>query len=91
MAEVKIGELREKLDHYLKLARQGEQVVVTEDGKPVAVISPTGQTPEEAAMWKLVAQGKVRWSGGKPKGSAHPVKLRGGPSMAQTVIEGREE
>lgn len=91
MVQVGVRELKARLSHYLKRASQGEPVIVTERGKPVAVIGPATQASETAFLWKLVAEGKVRWSGGKPKGSEHPVRLRGGPSMAQTIIEGREE
>jgi hypothetical protein len=31
----------------------------------------------------------ARWGGGKPRGSARSAKLRKGPPMSRTVIEGR--
>lgn len=93
--EVGIRELKAKLSYYLRRVREGEQVIVTDRGEPVAIINPAPRDanldPVAAALWKLVAEGKANWSGGKPKGSDQPVTLKGGPSMAQTIIEDRED
>jgi tetratricopeptide (TPR) repeat protein len=43
----------------------------------------------EASLRQLADSGFGSWSGGKPKGSKHPVKLAPGPSITELVHEGR--
>ena len=43
----------------------------------------------ELQLWDLVDAGVASWSGGKPKGSKHPVKLTPGPSITEMVFEAR--
>lgn len=89
MATVGVKELKNRLSEYLRRAREGERVVVTERGRPIAVISAAVEAPVDPGLESLVRAGLARWGGGKPRGSARPVKLRKGPPMSQTVIEGR--
>ena len=53
---VGIRKLRENLSHYLDLAKGGEEVVVTERGKPVVRIGAC----KRDKLAELVAQGRVR-------------------------------
>jgi Flp pilus assembly protein TadD len=43
----------------------------------------------EASLWKLVDDGFVEWSGGKPRGTNRPVRLTPGPPVSDYVIEDR--
>jgi len=65
---------------------------VTRRGKPVAVMMPV-ESPEDRispGLRKLIAEGVVEWSGGKPRGMDKPIKLRGkGPTMSEMVLEDR--
>ena len=88
MTAVGIRELKNRLSQYLKRVRGGERLVVTERGKPVAIISPPHVDRVDRHIEALLREGLVRWGGGKPKGSRRPVKIKG-PSIAETVIEGR--
>lgn len=88
MAAVGIRELKNQLSRYLKRVRAGERLVVTERGKPVAIISPPPVGELGRHIETLLRTGVVRWHGGKPKGSSRPARIRG-PSVAQAVIEGR--
>jgi antitoxin (DNA-binding transcriptional repressor) of toxin-antitoxin stability system len=72
-----------RLGEFLARVKTGERVIVMERGRPIAVISPPG-----IAMETVVRAGGVRWTGGKPRGSDRPTRMRG-PSMARAVIEGR--
>jgi prevent-host-death family protein len=49
---VSIRELKSRLSHYLRLARKGESVVITDRGLPIGRIVPIGQDLEQrlAAM-----------------------------------------
>lgn len=43
----------------------------------------------EAGLWRMVDDGLANWSGGKPKGSTHPVKVSPGPPVSDYVIQDR--
>ena len=88
MTAVGIRELKNQLSQYLKRVRGGERLVVTERGKPVAIISPPHASGADKHIEALLREGLARWGGGKPKGSRRPAKIKG-PSIAETVIEGR--
>ncbi len=60
MIEVGVRELKNSLSSYLRRVRQGETVVVTDRGVPVARMIPAG-VPEHLA--KLMADVLVTWSG----------------------------
>lgn len=89
MATVGVRELKSRLSEYLRRARDGERVVVTDRGQPVAVISAPSEPPIDAYLEALARQGLLRRGIGKPRGSSRPVRLKKGPPMSQTVIEGR--
>ena len=78
------GEIRE----YLRLAQKGEKVVLTEDGRPIAVLAGIDERPETRGLWELVDSGQASWKGGKPKGSVRPVKVHG-QSASSMVLEDR--
>ena len=88
MTAVGVRELKNQLSHYLRRVRAGEQLVVTERGRPVAVIAPPAVPVPDRHLEGLLRQGIVRWSGGKPKGARRPPKIKG-PTVAQAVIEDR--
>ncbi len=90
MTQVGITALRDHLSKYLHLARGGEKVVVTDHGRPIAVLTGIEEDQELRQAWDLVDAGLADWSGGKPRGSKKPVTLRGGgKSAAEIVIEDR--
>jgi len=88
MTTVGIRELKAHLSEYIRLASEGEKIVVTHRGKDVAII----QAPDAqyVGLRHLMESGKVKWSGGKPKGpTGPPIKSKGGP-ISQTVLDMRE-
>lgn len=66
-------------------ARQGERILVTERGEPVAELIPLSS--ERVALLRAAAEGHLSWDGGKPKG-LRGVVVRGEP-VAETVIRDR--
>ena len=68
---------------YLRRVREGQALLITVRGLPVARLSPM-----ENSMAALEAEGLVDWSRGKPHGSSHPASARGG-LIADLVIENR--
>ena len=88
MAVIGIRELKNRLSYYLGQVKKGRTIHVAERGHQVAIIIPLPRDADEEAVWRLVRSGRASWSGGKPEGSRHPVKVIG-PSVAQAVIEDR--
>jgi prevent-host-death family protein len=88
MVAVGIRELKNRLSQYLKRVGAGERVLVTERGRPVAVISPPSVTPADRRIEAMLREGVARWAGGKPRGAPRPPRIKG-PSVARAVIEDR--
>lgn len=85
MTTVGVRELKNRLSEYLDRVQSGERLVVSERGRPVAVILPAGIDPR---LEELLRDRVVRWDGGKPRGSSRAPKIKG-PTVTQAVIEGR--
>lgn len=85
MISVGIKELKAKLSSYVDKVRHGENIVITEHGKEVALIIPISR--ERKAIKLLIDSGKARWFGGKPEGLEN-IKIKG-RSLSKTILEER--
>ena len=83
-----IRELKNRLSEVLRRVRRGETVTVTERGRPVALLVPLRPKPTDETLRRLVASGRLAWSGGKPAGAAKAARVRG-PSVSDAVVEDR--
>ena len=54
-ARVGIAELRDSLSRHIAAVKKGDEIVVTDHGRPVARIVPAGSSKLDA----LIAQGRV--------------------------------
>lgn len=92
MSAVGIKELKNRLTHYLRRTKQGEEVVVTDRGKPIALIQPirsASQTASrEARLARLAALGLVTLPTRQPRKRVRPVKISG-PPVSQAILEDR--
>jgi prevent-host-death family protein len=89
MQSVGVRDLKNRLSHHLKRVRAGARLTVTERGRPIATLVPVEQPDDDQAwIWRMVARGEATWSGGKPKGSKNPPRLKGSP-MSDAVLEDR--
>jgi prevent-host-death family protein len=88
VATVGVRELKNRLSEFLRRAGEGERITVTDRGRTVAVIVPPDTTAEAARVATMVREGIASWSGGKPRGAARPVRVRG-QALARTVVEER--
>ena len=85
--EVGIREFKNGASAFIERVEQGEVITVTRRGKPVARMVPTDMPP---VLARLMAEGRLSWTGGKPDLRPPRVRLRGeGPTAADYVIEGR--
>lgn len=85
MVSVGIKELKAKLSSYVDKAQRGEQIIITEHGKEVALIIPISN--ERKAISSLIESGKAHWSGGKPRG-INRIRIKG-KALSKTVLEKR--
>lgn len=87
MAEsVGVRELKNRTSRLIDRVEHGEVVTVTKRGKPVARIVPA-DIPK--GISRMIAEGRLKWSGRKPR-LPKPTPLRGsGKTAAEYVAEGR--
>ncbi len=85
MIIVGIRELKAKLSSYVGKVANGEEVIITDHGREIAVVMPI--SAERRAVRTLIDSGMAKWSGGKPKGKTG-VKVKGKP-VSETVLEER--
>jgi prevent-host-death family protein len=87
MSTVGVRELKNSLTRYLRRTKQGEEVIVTERGNPIALIQPIKRADKavslEAKLARLAAEGLVTlptqkpsngsdWSGSRVNRSQRP-------------------
>jgi prevent-host-death family protein len=89
MDTVGIRELKAHLSRHLKRVRAGGRITVTERGRSIATITPVEPPVDVAWARRLVAQGRANWSGGKPAGSRHPVRVKSTKTVADAILEDR--
>ncbi len=92
MSTVGVKELKNRLTYYLRRTKQGEEVIVTERGKPIALIqriqSVERAASREARLASLAAQGLVTLPSRKLTKRIRRVKV-GGPRLSQIILEDR--
>jgi len=92
MSTVGIRDLKNRLTRYLRQTKHGEEIVVTERGKPIALLMPISSakrvTSLEARLAQLAAQGILTPPTRKPLRRLRPVKVSGRP-LSRIVIEDR--
>lgn len=92
--QVSIREMKNGLSKYLKLVQMGQDVVVTDRGRPVARLTLVASTPEDLeaeAIKRILALPWVRAGNGrKLKGASKPIRLKAGDkTAAEMVLEDR--
>ena len=89
MTRIGVRALKDHLSEYLRRAGQGERIVVTDRGEPLAALTPVEETDEVRWGWGLVRERLAGWSGGKPRGSARATLLKGKKTTSEMVLEDR--
>ncbi len=93
MHYVGVRELKNRLTYYLKLTQGGDNVIVTDRGKPLAILHSAGTVEETAGaeerLVSLAKKGLVRLPAPKAKlSAAKPRKVIGRP-VSKLIIEDR--
>lgn len=90
MLSVGVKELKNRLSQMLLSVKAGEELLITERGRPIARIIPEG-TPSSAELQSLgeaARRGLLRLPADEAGDEPELVELRGGP-LSETVLEGR--
>ncbi len=95
---MKLGlrEANQRFSQTIQAVRRGEEVVLTERGRPIAVIKPLADAEPEsdaAALQKMIDAGLVVAAaepGPMPTPRWRPVSTTGKP-VSRTIIDDREE
>ena len=89
-----LREANQSFSKAIKAVKAGKDVILTERGKPIAVIKPLGKEQNvDAALRRLEAEGILRRGSksGKPMPVwRSPVRIKGRP-IAQTIRDERDE
>jgi len=92
MSTVGIRELKNRLSYYLSRMKQGEEIVVTERGKPIAIIQPIESAKAiaslEAKLAGMAAQGLIDLPEKAPLEKIRLVQVSGVPT-SKVVVEDR--
>ncbi len=92
MSTVGVKALKDRLTHYLRQSKRGEEVVVTERGKPIAVIQPI-QAAEpavslDARLARLADQGLVTLPVAKASKKVRKIRIAG-RQLSKTILDDR--
>ena len=94
MTSAAVAKLKASLSEYLARVKAGEEVIVTERGKPIAKIVPVGRDEADvpAHLLEKARAGLIRLGSGKlPKGFwKMPRPVVPGSAAVKAVLEERE-
>src|SRR5262245_43343606 len=92
MAAALVGarELKVRLGSYLRRVRQGETLIVTDRGRPVAELRPMPGR-RDAILARLEAEGTVRRPTKRALSAFRPIALEKGGSLSSAVLEDRDD
>jgi prevent-host-death family protein len=89
--------LREANQHFsraIRAVRAGREVVLTDRGRPIAIITPVkNNNAREATLRALADEGVITLAprkGAMPPPRGRPVKVKGTP-LSETIIEDRRD
>lgn len=86
---VNVRELKSRLSHYLRLAKAGESVEITERGIPIGRIVPTA-VPVEDRLEAMAQSGLLAWNKRRLKSRLPAVRIKGRKTVAQLLVADRE-
>ena len=90
MTERRVGirELKARLSKYLRDAKAGYSITVTDRGKPVGRLVPPDQ-PLGDRVESMIRAGLAEWNGQRLPPLKPAAKLKGRKSIADLIIEDR--
>ena len=94
MVKVGIAELKAQLSHYVGITRSGEEVLITDRGHPVAMLTPLMGREADIPphLLEMERRGEARIGTGKlPEQARERPRLKEGYSAVQALIDERRE
>ncbi len=88
-ARVSIRELKSRLSYYLRLAKAGQTVEITERGTPIGRIVPVG-VPVQHRLEAMARLGFLVRSEGKLERRMPVARARKRGSVAEVLVEARQ-
>ena len=89
-----LREANQRFSKAIKAVRAGKEVVLTERGRPIAVIKPIKkENTQDVALRAMADEGLLTLpsrKGPMPAPRWRPVKIKGKP-LSETIIEDRED
>jgi prevent-host-death family protein len=89
-----LRQANQRFSQTIKAVRAGKEVILTDRGHPIAVITPIKDTGDRETMLQTMAeQGLITLAARKgpmPTPRWRPVKVKGKP-VSQTIIDDRED
>ena len=89
-----LREANQRFSQAIKAVRAGQEVVLTERGRPIAVIKPfKEEDAREATLQAMADEGLITPAARKgpmPTPRWRPVRVKGKP-LSQTIIDDRED
>ena|SRR3989442_10416719 len=96
VSNMKLGlrEANQQFSRAIKAVRAGQEVVLTERGRPIAVIKPVKtEDAQDATLQAMADEGLIipaARKGPMPAPRWRPVKMNGKP-LSQTIIDERQD
>jgi len=87
--DVGIRALKARLSEFIRRAADGETIVVTERGRPVAQLIPHRSAELPGRLAELVRRGEVTLATKPPRVPKVRGKMRPGSSLSDVVVEER--
>ena len=89
---VGLREANQRFSKIIKAVRAGNEVVLTDRGKPIARVTPIPEERDiEAVLDQMAAEGfLIRATKRGPMPYRKPIKIKGGP-LSDTIREERDE
>ncbi len=93
MHYVGVRELKNRLTYYLKLTKEGDNIIVTERGKPLAILHTVDRVEESAGVEErivsLAKKGLVRLPAAGARLSKEPPRKIKGEPVSKLIVEER--
>ena len=95
MTHVGSRKLKNRLGSFLARVRAGETILITDRGRPIAKLTPTGEPPGaertvEELLQQLAAKGQVHLASQRVDARQLPAARVKGKPLSQLILEDRD-
>lgn len=91
MIKIGLREANQYFSKYIDMVREGKEIVLTDRGKPVAIIEPVIKNKLAESRVRLLEKQGILRSSVKGRFPFHKLLSIRGQPVSETVIEGRED